>query len=233
MLSEIDDLAGMSPWLLMDYRCPRRQLPGAQDYYNRKGFLSNKGEKKQTFLRSEMKGEPSEAQSVRSPSEPQPSPVLRSGRVKAKPVRSPPRCRVHCSDSSPNPGCTAKSEARPKPSKVKSPVVWLAFCLRPENPVLLKDTRYRGGLLTSTPIRNRNAPKSNQVRAVGRELGKVRKRSDQHKSCICLVISSSGNWRYTGNGGNSGSGSPTGKDESAEGSFIGTTGGGAVGPSGP
>ena len=200
--------------------------------------LSNKGEKKQTFLRSEMKGEPSEAQSVRSPSEPQPSPVLRSGRVKAKPVRSPPRCRVHCSDSSPNLGCTAKSEARPKPSKAKSPAVWLAFLSAPAKSrasegCALQNAFPKGGLLTSTLIRIRNALKNNQVRAVGRELGNVRNRSDQHKSCICLVISSSGNWRYPGNGGNAGSGSPTGKRESAEGSFIGTIGGGAAGSNGP
>jgi hypothetical protein len=50
MLSGIDNLAGMSPGLLMDYRSPRRQLPGVQDYYNRKGLTYNKGQKKQTVF---------------------------------------------------------------------------------------------------------------------------------------------------------------------------------------
>jgi beta-glucuronidase len=43
------DLAGMSPWLLMDFRSPRRPLPGMQDYYNRKGLLSDRGERKLAF----------------------------------------------------------------------------------------------------------------------------------------------------------------------------------------
>jgi beta-glucuronidase len=50
MMSQIPGLAGMSPWLLMDFRSPRRQLPGLQDYYNRKGLISNQGWKKQAFF---------------------------------------------------------------------------------------------------------------------------------------------------------------------------------------
>jgi beta-glucuronidase len=50
MMSQIPGLAGMSPWLLVDFRSPRRQLPGLQDYYNRKGLISNQGQKKQAFF---------------------------------------------------------------------------------------------------------------------------------------------------------------------------------------
>jgi beta-glucuronidase len=49
MLSRIDFLRGTSPWILMDFRSPRRLLPGIQDYYNRKGLVSDKGEKKKAF----------------------------------------------------------------------------------------------------------------------------------------------------------------------------------------
>jgi beta-glucuronidase len=34
----------------MDFRSPRRLLPGIQDYYNRKGLVSDKGEKKKAFF---------------------------------------------------------------------------------------------------------------------------------------------------------------------------------------
>jgi beta-glucuronidase len=49
MLSRIPFLRGMSPWILMDFRSPRRQLPGIQDFHNRKGLISDKGEKKKAF----------------------------------------------------------------------------------------------------------------------------------------------------------------------------------------
>jgi beta-glucuronidase len=35
----------MSQWLLMDFRSPRRPLPGIQDYYHRKGLLSDRGQR--------------------------------------------------------------------------------------------------------------------------------------------------------------------------------------------
>jgi len=50
MLSRISQLRGLSPWILMDFRSPMRQLPGVQDGFNRKGLISNKGEKKQAFF---------------------------------------------------------------------------------------------------------------------------------------------------------------------------------------
>ena len=49
MLDKIDGLAGTTPWILKDFRSPRRVLPGIQDYYNRKGLFSDKGEKKLAF----------------------------------------------------------------------------------------------------------------------------------------------------------------------------------------
>ena len=49
MLDKIDGLSGTTPWILKDFRSPRRVLPGVQDYYNRKGLVSDKGEKKKAF----------------------------------------------------------------------------------------------------------------------------------------------------------------------------------------
>lgn len=49
MLDKIDGLAGTTPWILKDFRSPRRVLPGIQDYYNRKGLLSDDGEKKKAW----------------------------------------------------------------------------------------------------------------------------------------------------------------------------------------
>ena len=49
MAARIPTLAGMSPWILKDFRSPRRQLAGVQDGWNRKGLLSELGERKQAF----------------------------------------------------------------------------------------------------------------------------------------------------------------------------------------
>ena len=49
MLDKIDGLAGTTPWILKDFRSPRRVLTGIQDYYNRKGVISDQGEKKLAF----------------------------------------------------------------------------------------------------------------------------------------------------------------------------------------
>jgi len=49
MLNRITQLRGMSPWILMDFRSPVRQLPGIQDGFNRKGLISDQGEMKQAF----------------------------------------------------------------------------------------------------------------------------------------------------------------------------------------
>ena len=50
MLNRIPQLRGMTPWVLMDFRSPVRQLPGIQDGFNRKGLISDQGEKKKAFF---------------------------------------------------------------------------------------------------------------------------------------------------------------------------------------
>lgn len=49
MFKRIDFLAGTTPWILKDFRSPRRPLYGIQDGFNRKGLVSDRGEKKQAF----------------------------------------------------------------------------------------------------------------------------------------------------------------------------------------
>ncbi len=50
MLNQIPQLRGICPWVLMDFRSPRRLLPGVQDDFNRKGLLSDQGQKKKAFF---------------------------------------------------------------------------------------------------------------------------------------------------------------------------------------
>lgn len=50
MLDKIDGLSGLSPWILVDFRSPRRQLPDVQDFFNRKGLVSSWGIKKKAFF---------------------------------------------------------------------------------------------------------------------------------------------------------------------------------------
>jgi beta-glucuronidase len=49
MLSAIPGLRGMTPWVLVDFRSPRRQHPYYQDFWNRKGLISDDGKKKLAF----------------------------------------------------------------------------------------------------------------------------------------------------------------------------------------
>ncbi len=49
MLRRIPFLAGLSPWILKDFRSPRRVLPGTQDGWNRKGLVSDRGIRKRAF----------------------------------------------------------------------------------------------------------------------------------------------------------------------------------------
>ena len=44
-----NECAGLSPWILKDFRTPLRVLPGVQDGYNRKGLVSEEGEPKLAF----------------------------------------------------------------------------------------------------------------------------------------------------------------------------------------
>jgi len=68
MLDRIDGFSGTSPWILSDFRSPRRLLPGIQDDFNRKGVMSEKGVPKQAFyvLRDYYRGRA--AASVDAPS---------------------------------------------------------------------------------------------------------------------------------------------------------------------
>ncbi|MEO6522915.1 MAG: glycoside hydrolase family 2 TIM barrel-domain containing protein [Mucilaginibacter sp.] len=50
MLSKIGALRGMTPWILADFRSPRRQHPVYQDFWNRKGLISETGKKKEAFF---------------------------------------------------------------------------------------------------------------------------------------------------------------------------------------
>jgi len=50
MLDKIPQLRGMTPWILADFRSPRRLLPDIQDGWNRKGLISETGDKKKAFF---------------------------------------------------------------------------------------------------------------------------------------------------------------------------------------
>jgi beta-glucuronidase len=50
MVQRMPNLAGLTPWVLMDFRSPLRMLPGIQDYHNRKGVISNRGQRKLAFF---------------------------------------------------------------------------------------------------------------------------------------------------------------------------------------
>jgi beta-glucuronidase len=50
MLKRIPFLRGTTPWILKDFRSPRRTLPHIEDYFNRKGLVSERGQKKKAFF---------------------------------------------------------------------------------------------------------------------------------------------------------------------------------------
>ncbi|WP_299365258.1 glycoside hydrolase family 2 protein [Winogradskyella sp.] len=49
MLKRIPTLRGSTPWILVDFRSPRRNLPLIQDGWNRKGLISDGGFKKEAY----------------------------------------------------------------------------------------------------------------------------------------------------------------------------------------
>uniref|UniRef100_UPI0025F4A24B glycoside hydrolase family 2 TIM barrel-domain containing protein n=1 Tax=uncultured Caulobacter sp. TaxID=158749 RepID=UPI0025F4A24B len=49
MATKIPSLRGMSPWILKDFRSPRRQHPIYQQGWNRKGLVSPTGRRKPAF----------------------------------------------------------------------------------------------------------------------------------------------------------------------------------------
>jgi beta-glucuronidase len=50
MLNKIPQLRGIIPWVLIDFRSTTRNIPKLQDGFNRKGLVSEAGEKKQAFV---------------------------------------------------------------------------------------------------------------------------------------------------------------------------------------
>lgn len=50
MIEKNPNIRGISPWILTDFRSPRRVLSGIQDGFNRKGLISDKGKKKKAFF---------------------------------------------------------------------------------------------------------------------------------------------------------------------------------------
>ncbi len=50
MLEHQEGLAGLSPWVLKDFRTPIRLYQGVQDHWNRKGLVSDDGGKKAAFF---------------------------------------------------------------------------------------------------------------------------------------------------------------------------------------
>ncbi|WP_267387075.1 glycoside hydrolase family 2 TIM barrel-domain containing protein [Sphingomonas sp. GC_Shp_3] len=49
MADRVPTLRGLSPWILKDFRSPRRQNPDFQQGWNRKGLISETGQRKQAF----------------------------------------------------------------------------------------------------------------------------------------------------------------------------------------
>ncbi len=49
MLENMEGLSGCTPWILTDFRSPRRVLTDIQDGFNRKGLISDKGIRKAAF----------------------------------------------------------------------------------------------------------------------------------------------------------------------------------------
>lgn len=50
MLIKIPQFRGVTPWILCDFRSPRRVLPNIQDGWNRKGLIAQNGTKKKAFF---------------------------------------------------------------------------------------------------------------------------------------------------------------------------------------
>lgn len=50
MIEKIPNIRGISPWILTDFKSPKRVLPYIQDGWNRKGLISNNGIKKKAFF---------------------------------------------------------------------------------------------------------------------------------------------------------------------------------------
>ena len=50
LITKIDALRGTTPWILVDFRSPKRMNPTYQEYWNRKGLYTETGKKKKAFF---------------------------------------------------------------------------------------------------------------------------------------------------------------------------------------
>jgi beta-glucuronidase len=50
MLQKVPHWRGVTPWILVDFRSPRRPLPRIQDEWNRKGLIGSNGERKKAYF---------------------------------------------------------------------------------------------------------------------------------------------------------------------------------------
>lgn len=51
MFNKVDFIKGMTPWILKDFKSPRRHQPRIQDFWNMKGLISDKGDKKKAYYK--------------------------------------------------------------------------------------------------------------------------------------------------------------------------------------
>ncbi len=49
LISKVPNLKGMTPWILVDFKSPKRMSPDFQSGWNRKGLISETGQKKKAF----------------------------------------------------------------------------------------------------------------------------------------------------------------------------------------
>lgn len=49
MFKKVDFIQGMSPWILKDFKSPRRHQPRIQNFWNRKGLITDAGDKKKAY----------------------------------------------------------------------------------------------------------------------------------------------------------------------------------------
>ena len=66
MLEKIPGFSGCTPWILCDFRSPKRLLSGIQDGYNRKGLIGSNGQKKAAFtVLQDLYGERAKQDAIR------------------------------------------------------------------------------------------------------------------------------------------------------------------------
>jgi hypothetical protein len=116
MIQQMPSLVGLSPWVLMDFHSPRRTLPGIQDYHNRKGLVSDRGEHKQAFY--VLQKYYRDVQKAEKVAEKPPAPAPAAAKPKtAKPAEAAPPAAAPAK----KPSTTHGSHHRSATSKKKKP----------------------------------------------------------------------------------------------------------------